>query len=213
MAEGVSGGLHRRCWGSGRPAGEDRPAGMGPRGPSLSGPSVLGPVPRGRACDSQQRLQLGRLGPGQPAQGSLSCSGSSDAAARAWPASQQEGAEGAGEEHSVTLHCSRNSNQTGGGGPAGDRRPHLSALAEEPLGWGWQVLLAPHRPCFLPRTLASPSTRRDKDPGLPVCAPQRQLERRGWARALGQPPPLWAKLGWKHSDRPRLSAPCPQPGE
>lgn len=96
---------------------------------------------------------------------------------------------------------------------AGDRRPHRSPLAEDPLGWGWQVLLAPHGPCFLPRTLASPSTRRDKDPGLPVCAPQRQLERRGWARALGQPPPtLWAKLGWKHSDRPGCQLPVPSLG-
>ena len=199
---------------------------MVPRDPARQGPGHTGPALHGRPCDSNSGCSLADSGlgsgPGAPRAAPVAAAAAAAAAGGGEGLARQPTGEsrGAGEERSVTLHCSRNSNQTGGrvAGVAGQPEPEPSSptgvhSATTAAGLGRQVLCARCRPCLPPRRPASSSTERDKDPGFPACAPQRQLERRGRARALGQQPPLWAKLGWKHSDRPRLSAPCPRPGE
>lgn len=124
---------------------EDRPLGWSP-GPSWSG--ARGPSLRCRAYDSNSGCSLAASGLGSGPGCSLSCTSSSG-----WTASQQ----GGGEEHSVTLHCSRNSNQTGGG-------PTHVPLAAQPAGPGVAGAPAHRSPASFPPPLA-----RDKDPGLSVC--------------------------------------------
>lgn len=181
---------------AGKAVGEDRPLGRSPgawpvRAQCMQAkPFTAGPVTP-TAAAAWPASGLGSR-PGR----SLSCTGSSSGPS---PPASRRGRGGAEEEHAVTLHHSRNSNQTGGGGPARAPRPHARPLSySQPPGQDGRCS-PPTAARLLPRMLASPSTNlraKGQRPRAPcVCAPQRQLERRGrpapWAssRHCG---PSWA---------------------
>lgn len=196
---------------AGKAVGEDRPLGQSPgawpvRAQCMQAkPFAAGPVTP-TAAAAWPASGLGSR-PGR----SLSCTGSSSGPS---PPASRRGRGGAEEEHAVTLHHSRNSNQTGGGGPARAPRPHARPLSySQPPGQDGRCS-PPTAARLLPRMLASPSTNlraKGQRPRAPcVCAPQRQLERRGrpapWASSRHCGP------SWAGNTRIGLSCQLPVPG-
>lgn len=170
-------------------------------------------VLHGRACGSNSGCSLADSGlgstPGAPQAAPVAA-----AAARAWPASQQERAEGRGRSAPSPFTAPEIQTRPGGGSQSLSPAAPWSRPLGDYRGWaGVAGALCPRQALPPSQKASLPFHGEGQRPGLPACAPQSQLKRRGRARALGRQPPLWAKLGWKHSDRPRLSAPCPRPGE